>query len=238
MSWLQKTGQIYGWFAEFYFIAIPVAIVLCLLAVWWTHGKRSIRSEAISLSIAIPFGCVAYGTLVIMVSTCFFSLPINPERIARDSQIYPMMNGYTLGMSDEGKNCYIVKRNSGNASHAPYRDRVTAMQVEGDLVLGRSDLTTRAHQHYFLLDTKAERLTEFGDSMALREAAEKRRIVLKLSSPEQYVQDKMHSQEKVYDKRLVWLYPLLLIPMVVAVGGWVLRLWRMSRPLRIAVEIG
>jgi hypothetical protein len=238
MSWLQKTGQIYGWFAELYIIAIPVAIALSLLAVWWTHGQRGVRSNAISLSIAIPFGCVAYGTLVIMFWTCLFDAPITPERIARDSQIYPMMNGYTLGMGDDGKNCYIVKRNSGPASHAPYRDRVTAMQVEGDLVIGRSDLTTRAGQHYFLLDTKAEQLTEFSDSMALREVAEKRRIVLHLTSPERYVQDKMHFQEKVYDKRLAWLYPLLLIPMTVWVGGWVRRLWRMSRPIRISVEIG
>jgi hypothetical protein len=237
MSWLEKMGQIYSWFAQFFLIAIPVAIVLCLLAVWWTHGRRGIRSDAIALSIAIPFGCVAYGTLVIMLWTCLFGAPITPERIAKDSQIYPMMNGYVLGMSDDGKNCYIVKRNSGSASHAPYRDRVTAMQVEGDLVLGRSDLTTSADQHYFLLDTKAEQLTEFSDSIALREAAEKRRIVLQLTSPGQYLQDKMHFQEKVYDKRLAWLYPLLLIPMMVWVGGWVRRLWRMSRPIRIAVEI-
>jgi hypothetical protein len=224
MELTAKVTAIYGWFGLFYFEAILAALVLALVALGLTRNRRDLRSGAVASSIALPFGCVAYAVIMVAI----WIVTVGPVRSTAppngDAEPYPLPNGYVLTVSRDWNYGYITQGLRADAgTHGPHREAVTAIQVSGALVLGRSDLTDSPDLHYFMLDTRRNVMMEFINIQYLRNEAAKRGVAVRLQKPRMFVSQIAH-----YGLPW-WMYLILLGPVLAALARWFWQLWQASR---------
>ncbi|MEO6803995.1 MAG: hypothetical protein ABI197_12210 [Granulicella sp.] len=220
------TRALYFQFSLLYSIASALALLLSLVALWRTRNQPKLRSRFLSLSIVLPFACVAGMVTVLMVSSFFGGISA-PEPSRGDVEVGSLPNGYVLSMSRDWQSGYISMGLSEHPSiRYAHRYAVTELQVSGDLLLGRSDMTEKLEMHYFLIDTRSGRLTEYRDLADLSMAARLHGVQLHL-----------RSAHAVFSQRRQSWYALLLHRslLLLSVGvllEWLRRLWIGTRLIR------
>jgi hypothetical protein len=225
MQVTQKITEVYGWFGLFYFEAMLAALVLAVIALVMTRSRRDLRSSAVASGIALPFGGVAYAVVIVAIWVFTVGAGHSSAPENGDAQPYPLPNGYVLTLNRDWSRGYITQGLSANSgTHGLRRDSISAIQVSGDLVLGRSDLTDSHDLHYFMLDTRKNTMQEFINIQYLRNEAAKRGVTVRLLKPQTYVNRAVH-----YGLPW-WMYVLLLGPVLVALSRWVLQLWQRLKP--------
>ena len=232
LGMVTRIGAVYSTFGQFFILAIPCAILLALLALLLTRRHPRLRTEAVSLSVALPFACVAYAVLAMALRIMASGSGMTTAPVNGDEEICPLRNGYVLTLSRDWQHGFVSKGLEDEPDDRfGHRYEITAIQVEGEWVLGRSELAQMKGNNYFLLSTKTGQVLEFAQSEALRVEAAKRGLSLKMESPEAYFR-----AVKGYGARW-WMYAMLLVPVGGALAWWVRRLFRMTRPVAATASV-
>jgi hypothetical protein len=194
-----------------------------------TEGVPKGRKKVIVAAAAFPF-----ASLVWFEALLVFEWKINERFFQRDGGIgdewkCPLPNGYALDMIDQPDRGLLYNPKTqvvggGLASQPDAPGGVRLLQLAGPYMLGGSDTTWRLQGHlvdsYFLIDARTGKRADFGTYDALRDAASKLNIQLRLEQ----VGD-------VYSKyRFTWFDSLVdyvtAVPLVLYAG---LLIWRILR---------
>jgi hypothetical protein len=191
-----------------------------------TEGAPKGRKKVIIAAAAFPFASLVWFEALVV-----FQWKINERFFQRDAGFgdewkCPLPNGYALDMIDQPDRAFLYNPETqlvrGSVMSQPDAPSgVRLLQLAGPYLLGGSDTTWHLEGHlvnsYFLIDARTGKRADFGTYDALRDAASKLNIQLRLEQ----VGD-------VYSKyRFTWFDTLVdyvtAVPLVLYAG---LLIWR------------
>lgn len=184
-------------------IALPLAGIVC-----WRSRKHQKRNTILALSSPFVFIYSFYFTCLIGGFTCASILDTGCGMDGYYKTDLP--NGYQIeSLADDFDREYFTGyiRKDG----ARVVEWVTKIKIVGDSICGEQSFEPAGRDHYFVIDTKTDSITQY---KSLHEAKEKAPMVV----------TGLTHLEAFYYKSWPWVIPLTIIAVVVS-SGLVFLLW-------------